>query len=345
MEQRYIQFTFILCTWFLSSSAIAISDKPEPLPESASLDITIMVPCNTVQTLTVGHFGGNKAARSSDYCTFDGRYVTKAHWNSDKNIVGVESGKILQAQTDYNVGRDIMSSKGYRLPTIKELLRLVNFDVTRTAPADQLFSDYEIVNNWFKTSPTAFLDGYIVSSTFDKSSMNVYGIDIASRHVVKLDPLATYTNPAVTPAVITENTGTAPADRPLLILGVSDYFQMINASSNKCLGVTPPNPAVYSRVSIKLENCDSGSIYQRWKFNGGRLYAQSRDAAEYCVKMSDGTLDTPDTNCTSISNHPDINQEGNIEHDSDKYLKINVPGTGSSLSEIEDEGTQWFLQY
>lgn len=344
MEQRYIQFTFILCTWFLSSSAIAISDTPETLPEPASLDITIMVPCNTEQTLTAGQFGIPKAANSSNYCVFDGRYVTKAHWNSDTNP-GDGNGKILQAQSDYKVGRDIMHGEGYRLPTIKELLRLVNFDVTRAAPADQLFSDYEIVNNWFKTSPTAFLDGYIVSSTFDKVSKNVYGIDIASRHVVKLDPLATYTNPATTPVLITDNTATAPTDRPLLILGVSDYFQMINASSNKCLGVTPPDPDVYSRVSIKLEDCDSGSIYQRWKFNGDRLYAQSRDAAEYCVKMSDGTLDAPNTNCTSISNHPDINQEGNIEHDSDKYLKINVPGTGSSLSEIEDEGTQWFLQY
>jgi hypothetical protein len=197
--------------------------------------------------------------------------------------------------------------------------------VNRAAPADQLFSDYEVVNNWFKTSPTDFLDGYIVSSTFDKSSMNVYGIDIASRHIVKLNPLAAYTG------------------KPLLILGVSDYFQMVNLSENKCLGVTPQNPDVYSRVSIKLEDCDSGSIYQRWKFNDDRLYAQARDTAEYCVNMSDGTLDTPSENCTFISDSPDFNQEGTIKNNSDQYLKMNLPGPGSSLS--DNEGTQWFLQY
>jgi hypothetical protein len=319
---KHIQFIFILCAWLLSSLAYSLSNKPDP-NDGPPLDITIMLPCNTMQPLGTD-FGLDKAAKSSNYCAFDGRYVTKPHWNFDKNTQ-TESGKVLQGQTDYKVGRDILSGKGYRLPTLNELLRLVNFNVNRAAPADQLFSDYEVVNNWFKTSPTDFLDGYIVSSTFDKSSMNVYGIDIASRHIVKLNPLAAYTG------------------KPLLILGVSDYFQMVNLSENKCLGVTPQNPDVYSRVSIKLEDCDSGSIYQRWKFNDDRLYAQARDTAEYCVNMSDGTLDTPSENCTFISDSPDFNQEGTIKNNSDQYLKMNLPGPGSSLS--DNEGTQWFLQY
>ena len=304
--------------------AYSLSNKPDP-NDGPPLDITIMLPCNTMQPLGT-HFGFNKAAKSSNYCAFDGRYVTKPHWNFDENTQ-TESGRVLQGQTDYKVGRDILSGKGYRLPTLNELLRLVNFNVNRAAPADQLFSDYEVVNNWFKTSPTDFLDGYIVSSTFDKSSMNVYGIDIASRHIVKLNPLAAYTG------------------KPLLILGVSDYFQMVNLSENKCLGVTPPDPDVYSRVSIKFEDCDSGSIYQRWKFNDDRLYAQARDTAEYCVNMSDGTLDTPSADCTFISDPPDFNQEGTIKNNSDQYLKMNLPGPGSSLSDNENEGTQWFLQY
>jgi hypothetical protein len=339
---KHIQFIFILCAWLLSSLAYSLSNKPDP-NDGPPLDITIMLPCNTMQPLET-EFGLNKAAKSSNYCAFDGRYVTKPHWNSDVNPIS-GSGKILQGQTDYKVGRDILNGKGYRLPTLNELLRLVNFNVNRAAPADQLFSDYEVVNNWFKTSPTDFLDGYIVSSTFDKSSKNVYGIDIASRHIVKLNPSAIYTNPAATPLLITDNTATAPTDRPLLILGVSDYFQMVNLSENKCLGVTPPDPDVYSRVSIKLEGCDNGSIYQRWKFNDGRLYAQARDTDEYCVNMSDGTLDTPSADCTFISDHPDFNQEGTIKNNSDQYLKINISGSGSSLSDNENEGTQWFLQY
>lgn len=318
-----------------------------------------MVPCNTVQVLAAGHFAGNKAARSSNYCTFDGRYVTKAHWNSDENPVG-GNGKILQAQTDYSVGRDIMHGEGYRLPTIKELLRLVNFDVSRTAPADQLFSDYEVVNNWFKTSPTAFLDGYIVSSTFDKVSKNVYGIDIASRHVVKLDPLAIYTNPAVTPALITDNIATAPLDRPLFILGVSDYFQIISKADNKCVEF-----AGHNNVLI-LSACDATNIKQRWTYDSSNFeirnqYRESSATGSglYCYDHGTNTIaygyDCDLAGAGNTTHQFSINGVVKSELIINEFLKIKVVGGEYYLTNnggdlitspvILDDSQTWILQY
>jgi hypothetical protein len=222
-----------------------------------------------------------KAIDSSDYCSYGGRYVVKAFWNAnedDTSSGALISGKVITPVSLYSVAREAMklasetSAYDYRLPTINELLSLVDFG---GMPSSEVFGGNHIINNWFKkddgagAGAGALLDGYVVSSTFKTVSgvQQVMALDLQSRKIVALNPLLTY---PTTPS------GVAPNNKPLYVLGVSDYFQIISSyENNLCVQYN-----THDTVLI-LAACDKTELKQRWRYleSGGehRLRNQSHD--------------------------------------------------------------------
>lgn len=293
-------FILTLVLVSISKSALALSG-PADDTTPGNLDINIMFECSYLRTSSSN--ASNKARKSNNYCSYDGRYMAKAQWQSDVNYInedGEQYGKQVIPYASYSEARDSMSSKGYRLPTINELARLISFQ-THSAVDTQLaiFDKYPIIDQWFKedgVNISSYYDGYIISSTYNKSDHDVFAVDIKSKQLVAIDPLATY-----------------PATKALYVLGVSDYFQIINKEEpSKCLQF------VDNDQSLILTSCNDAEIKQRWFYDESNFHirnqyrASGMDASKkgYCIDHGGA-----DNHTIAYAYNCDNAGEANIQYD------------------------------
>lgn len=360
MEVKIKVFKLLAILLLVVNISLAYSmSKPVDDNTEEPLDINVMEECSFLRQPATD--ATDKAEKSSNYCSFDGRYVAKAQWQRDENIDGgggVEYGKELITYASYSEARDSMSSKGYRLPTINELARLISFQ-THSAVDTQLaiFDKYPIIDQWFKedgVNISSYYDGYIISSTYNKSDHDVFAVDIKSKQLVAIDPLATY-----------------PATKALYVLGVSDYFQIINKEEpSKCLQF------VDNDQSLILTSCNDAEIKQRWFYDESNFHirnqyrASGMDASKkgYCIDHGGA-----DNHTIAYAYNCDNAGEANIQYDIvvdgvagntlalGKYVKLkandglgtpyltNDSGSMVSADSIDNptlEGAQlWMLQY
>lgn len=349
-----IRLVCLLILFFTIGKVMAMGSSSD-IDDAGDIDIVIMVVCNTEQEVSTA----NKAANSSNYCSFDGRYVAKPDWGQDSG----SDGKNLIPYNTYKLALNDTKRTNYRLPTINELLRLVNFDNAE----GEIFKNYPVVNTWLKDSEGAFINGYLLSNTFDPVTKYVYGLDVRSRNVVQLDPAASYeseeSSPSTDRSESTGNISPTPFNRPLYVLGVSDYFQIINKGNNKCVEFSGHN------VALALKECKVSEIKQRWQFDAENQFinqyrnTESEGVVElYCM----GNGDFSDTRinafkCNESSNDTNFEYEVSIDvttstgliagvavklkaSDESLYLTKNENNLKTQPSSESDDQL-WILQY
>lgn len=346
MLKTFFGFVAILAMTF--SSSVSAMGSPDDAVENAGVpfDGNIMVFCNEDQGYSL-----IKGTESSHYCSYNGRYLTKAHWDGD-------STKVLTTGSNYSTVRDAMFVQNYRLPTLKELLEFINFDVFHSnGKSTDPFIELTVAGNWFQNasySPsndiTNYVDGYLISSTYKQDS-TFMAVNIRSREIVALDILGTFTD-------------------SLYVLGVRDYFQILESSSNLCLGFdldiyngtagayeTPgyefhtsapgnENEATRTRGQmVRAVSCAVDDPSQRWYINNNKLYLQNRNENEYCLKADSASLSSTPGDCTSF----DSMSDRGLTHLSDSSGQYLIKNVNDSQLNFEVQGAEpdrsWFIQY
>lgn len=346
---------FVWLLFVFSLEVTAMSGGGATSPGDAEFLPANMIACSASQI-----YSDNKAEHSSHYCSVAGRYVVKAHWNEDVDVVSdgvVENAKTLISLTEYANARSSMSDKGYRLPTLKELTQLVKFSGVKK------FDD--VIDNWFRNRNEALDDGsrpyytgYIPSSSFKDlgSGYNIYALDIQSMAIQLLDPI--------------EALG---ADKPFYILGVQDYFQIINRSTGKCIEINTVAGAEDENVrDLLARSCNAVSVAQRWRFDnsssssGGcrdaiNIVSQYRGDNDSRFCMDNGNDDEIKAQAFLCQDSPnlkwDVCPHGNgeveikterVKNDEDQYFLIQTADGSSDYTTIapsDSEAQRWVIQY
>ncbi|MFC3680099.1 RICIN domain-containing protein [Bacterioplanoides pacificum] len=357
LMSRLFVSPFVWLLAVLSLEVAAMSGGGATSPGDAEFLPAKMIACSASQI-----YSDNKAEHSSHYCSVAGRYVVKAHWNEDVDVVSdgiVENAKTLISLTEYANARSAMSDKGYRLPTLKELTQLVKFSGAKK------FDD--VIDNWFRNRNAAqdggsrpYYTGYIPSSSFKDlgSGYNIYALDIQSMVIQLLDPV--------------EALG---AGKPFYVLGVQDYFQIINRSSGKCIEInTAARAEGEDARDLLARSCNAISVAQRWRFDNsssGSGSGSCRDAinivsqfrgdndSRFC--MDNGNDDETKAQAylcqDSLNLKWDVCPHGDgdvkikterIKNDEDQYFLIQTTDGLSDYTTIapsDSEAQRWVIQY
>jgi len=332
---------FCLTTWAMtgssggssSSGSSSGSGSGSSSGTTTPIDTSKMVLCSTSQTASTVN---QKAEKLSNYCSYAGRYQLKPSWNSDgdvddagvttqgKQLLAYDSfkeiidGKLLTAAVPATettpevpeVRADTIHSQGYRLPSLNELLSLININVAAPAATSptNLFNNNHVLNAWFKigisTGLGDYYSGYVATSTFDPDSTHVYVFDIQTREILKIDPEAS-------------------ATKPLYVLGFSDYFQIISKKNpNKCVQFNSHGNR------LDFVTCDPSNLLQRWRFESNRFINQYRsetmvgDLLGFC--MDHGTqYDTSDSGVSKANGYKCNHDDGTVNETNNFKYKIN----------------------
>lgn len=235
----------------------------------------------TVSCAEIHYYNSDKINGSSNDCSL-GRYMVTAYKNANHDMEASQSYSAVRdgfaSSTTFISGSNqsgqiaLKISHSYRLPTLKEVSQVAAFSGTV-----QLFNNTSVINNWLRTGDgSGYVNGFLVTSTFDPSGQ-VYALDTTTKSTVLIDPEAVF-----------DNSGTAT--RPLYALGVSDFFQIVNPATGKCLQVSTAaigGTSGGSRQEVTPVICNDHTVAQRWQLsgpvNGDEYYlvSQYRDANGY----------------------------------------------------------------
>jgi len=320
----------LLASGLIPVSGYGMSDS-EDSSSGGSFSTTEMLSCATTQA-----YNQNKDTHSSNYCSFNGRYVLKGHWNNDTD-------KTLVNVSDYATAVTAMDALngGYRLPTVQELSVFVNY--TNTADVAP-FSSYDIVENWYKTgagSSAAYVSGYIATSTEVGDDFLV--LDLANAEIKNILKTATNTTP------------------PLYVLGISPYFQIVSMhNKQKCMAFDTQDAAV------TLADCNSNDIKQRWRkseisaTDNFTLINQYVATASLCFARGDTS--TSDSKAVLCEASPLAIETWTISDDDNGLVSLRIKSTettpryitsndSASLAEVRTETTpddkqqRWTIQF
>jgi hypothetical protein len=348
MQMRKTTFGFVVIMAVTYSNSVFAMGSPDDAVENAGVPFNgdVMVFCNEEQNYSL-----IKGTESSHYCSYNGRYLTKANWDDN-------STKALDTGSNYSIVRDSMFDQNYRLPTLKELLNFINFDVYHSnGKSTDPLVEFPVVGNWFQNasySPsndiTNYVDGYLISSTY-KEDNTFMAVDIRSREIVALDILGTFTD-------------------SLYVLGVRDYFQVLESSSNLCLGFdvdiyngragayATPGYEFHTNASgnedevtrtasnlIRAVSCVVDDPSQRWYLNDNKIYLQNRNVNQYCLKADTASLSSTPADCTSFDGMSDKGLT-HLKSISGNYLDKNSGNTQLTFEvQVTEPDRSWFIQY